>query len=150
MNALAHRQNRQAERERKALSRAEKYARDNPIFFGLAALATRLTGINFIPEQYKKFYKIAEDARVKTEQISKRLQSLQEQSHRTADSRLPDTDEPARKRQEQYDRRDRIERKAQENILKSQEEARRISIAEERNISKRPDNTNEHNPAPGR
>lgn len=150
MNALAHRQNRQAERERKALSRAEKYARDNPIFFGLAALATRLTGINFIPEQYKKFYKIAEDARVKTEQITKRLQSLQEQSHKTAESRLPDTDELARKRQEQHDRRDRIERKAQENILKSQEESRRISIAEERNISKRPDNTNEHHPAPGR
>lgn len=150
LNALAHRQNRQAERERKALSRAERYARDNPIFLGFAALATRLTGINFIPEKYTKFYKIAEDARAKTEQITKRLQSLQEQSHKTAESRLPDTDELARKRQEQHDRRDRIERKAQENILKSQEESRRISIAEERNISKRPDNTNEHHPAPGR
>lgn len=150
LNALAHRQNRQAERERKALSRAERYARDNPIFLSLATLATRLTGINFIPEKYTKLFKIAEDARAKLDGISHRLETLRAQTQRAAESRLPDTDELAQKRQEQYERRDRIERRTQENILKSQEESRRISIAEERNISKRPDNTNEHYPAPGR
>ncbi|GCD57337.1 hypothetical protein NBRC3222_2674 [Acetobacter pasteurianus NBRC 3222] len=150
LNALAYRHERQAERERKALSRAERYARDNPIFLGFAALATRLTGINFIPEKYTKLFKIAEDARAKRDGISHRLETLRAQAQRAAESRLPDTDEPARKRQEQYERRDRIERRTQENIIKSQEESRRISIAEERNISKRSDNTNEHTPAPGR
>lgn len=150
LTALSYRQQRQANREEKAISRAEKYARENPLFLGLATLATRLTGINFLPDKYTKLFKIAEDARVKRDGISHRLEMLQEQAQRAATSRLPDTDEPARKRQEQYDRRDRIERIAQENILKSQEEARRISIAEERNISKRPDNTYEHTPAPGR
>ncbi|MCP1247283.1 relaxase/mobilization nuclease domain-containing protein [Acetobacter cerevisiae] len=150
LNALAHRQNKQAERERKALSRAEKYAQENPLFLGLATLATRLTGINFLPDRYTKLFKIAEDARGKTDVIRQRLETLHEQAQRAAERRLPDTDEPAIKRQEQHDRRDRIERKAQENILKSQEEARRISIAEERNISKRPDNTNELHPAPVR
>lgn len=150
LNALAYRHERQANREEKALSRAEKYERENPLFLSLASLATRLTGINFLPERYTRLFKIAEDARSKTDAIRQRLETLQEQAQRAATSRLPDTDEPARKRQEQYDRRDRIERIAQENILKSQEEARRISIAEERNISKRPDNTYEHTPAPGR
>lgn len=150
LTALSYRQQRQANREEKAISRAEKYARENPLFLGLATLATRLTGINFLPDKYTKLFKIAEDARAKRDGISHRLEMLQEQAQRAATSRLPDTDEPARKRQEQYDRRDRIERIAQENILKSQEEARRISIAEERNISKRPDNTYEHTPAPGR
>lgn len=150
LTALSYRQQRQISREEKALSRAEKYERENPLFLGLATLATRLTGINFLPDKYTKLFKIAEDARAKRDGISHRLEMLQEQAQRAAASRLPDTDEPARKRQEQYDRRDRIERIAQENILKSQEEARRISIAEECNISKRPDNTNEHTPAPGR
>lgn len=150
LTALAYQQQRQTSREEKALSRAERYERENPLFLSLATLATRLTGINFLPDRYTKLFKIAEDARSKTDVIRQRLETLQEQAQRAATSRLPDTDEPARKRQEQYDRRDRIERRTQQNILKSQEEARRISIAEERNISKRPDNTNEHTPSPGR
>lgn len=150
LNALAYRHERQANREEKALSRAEKYAHENPLFLGLATLATRLTGINFLPDRYTKLFKVAEDARAKRDGISQRLEAMREQAQRAAASRLPDTDEPARKRQEQYDRRDRIEKRTQENILKSQEEARRISMDQERNISKRPDNTDEFHPAPVR
>lgn len=150
LTALSYRQQRQAHREEKALSRAEKYAQENPLFLGLATLATRLTGINFLPYRYTKLFKIAEDTRAKTDEISQRLETLRMQAQKVATSRLPDTDEPARKRQEQHDRRDRIERRTQENILKSQEEARRISMEQERNISKQPENTNEHTPVPGR
>lgn len=150
LTALAYQQKRQTNREGKALSRAEKYERDNPLFLGLATLATRLTGINFLPDRYTKLFKIAEDARSKTDVIRQRLETLQEKAKRAATSRLPDTDEPARKRQEQYDRRDRIERRTQENILKSQEEARRISMEQERNISKQPENTNERHLRLGR
>lgn len=150
LTALSYKQQRQANREEKALSRAEKYAHENPLFLGLATLATRLTGINFLPDRYTKLFKVAEDARAKRDGISQRLEAMREQAQRAAASRLPDTDEPARKRQEQYDRRDRIEKRTQENILKSQEEARRISMDQERNISKRPDNTDEFHPAPVR
>lgn len=150
LTALSYRQQRQEHREEKALSRAEKYAQENPLFLGLATLATRLTGINFLPDRYTKLFKIAEDARAKRDGISHRLETLRAQAQRAAESRLPDTDEPARKRQEKYERRDRIERTAQENILKAQEESRRTSIENERNISKTPNNTNEIHPMPGR